>query len=220
MNEITIVRHGETLWNKLGKAQGFLDSELTELGKKQAELVGIALQNEKVDFIYSSDLGRAVKTAEIISTQLGLEFKTEEDLRERNFGILQGQTFEQFKKLWPEEYNLYKSSDPDYIIPSGESIRQRNERSTKCMFKIVKRHPDSNILIVTHGGILDSIIRTVLEIPLTVKRHFSILNSSTSKFTVTNNEWQLISWGNVNHLDNNDNFKKTDHKNCIDSIWR
>ena len=67
ITNITIVRHGETEWNKTGIQQGHLDSDLTLLGINQAKALAESLSMNKYDHLYSSDLGRAYNTAEIIS---------------------------------------------------------------------------------------------------------------------------------------------------------
>ncbi|MFH1761830.1 MAG: histidine phosphatase family protein, partial [bacterium] len=95
--EITAVRHGETVWNKEDKWQGHKNSDLTDLGIKQAKLTGMALNHMKFDAFYASDLGRAVQTAGEISRQINLEFSLDSGLRERSIGILEGLTMTEFK---------------------------------------------------------------------------------------------------------------------------
>ena len=200
---ITLIRHGETEWNRVGKQQGQLNSPLSERGMAQAKAIAKSLEKEKsnYDVLYSSDLGRAVQTAEAISEQLDLEINPDVRLRERNLGILQGLTIERFREEKNEEYERFRSRDPDYIIPDGESIRERHKRAVSCLFDIADKHKGQNIIIVAHGGILDSIFRKVFDIELTAERKFSLLNSSINTFKVLKGEWSLISWGNVSHLD-------------------
>ena len=78
-NTIYIVRHGQTEWNLLGKTQGHGNSDLTPKGIEQAELLADSMTKYPIDYIYSSDLGRAYQTAEIIGNKLSIEVeKTEE----------------------------------------------------------------------------------------------------------------------------------------------
>lgn len=200
ITRITMVRHGETHWNKIERMQGQLDSNLTELGIKQASAVANALKKIKYDAFYSSDLKRAMQTSEIISKQLGLTVIKENCLREINLGIAQGLTAEEFKDRYPDEYIKYASKDPDYVIPDGESNREKYNRAVGCLSELAQRHKGGNILIVTHGGILDSIIRMVFDIPLSVKRHFSLINASINVFNVADGKWMLETWGNISHL--------------------
>lgn len=200
---VTLIRHGETEWNRIGKQQGQLNSPLSQRGMAQARAIAKSLEKEKsnYDALYSSDLGRAVQTAEAISEQLGLEINLDLRLRERNLGILQGLTIEEFREEKNEEYKRFRSRDPDYIILDGESIRERHERAVSCLFDIADKHKGQKIIIVAHGGILDSIFRKVFNIELTAERKFSLLNSSINTFIVLKGEWSLTSWGNVSHLD-------------------
>ncbi len=71
--ELTVIRHGETVWNSQGIPQGHLDSDLTELCLAQARSVADALSAQRFDALYSSDLGRAMRTAGVIAEQLGME---------------------------------------------------------------------------------------------------------------------------------------------------
>ena len=115
--------------------------------------------------------------------------------------MLQGISLRQFKQEHPEERARFRSGDPDYVIPSGESARQRHERCVACATELAGRHAGQRILIVTHGGILDSFFRHALELPLTVPRRFSLFNAGINSFTVTDGQWRLRSWGDVEHLE-------------------
>lgn len=198
--ELVAIRHGETVWNTQGLQQGQLNSDLTDLGRAQAKALAGRLGGEPFDGLYSSDLGRALETARIIAERVGLDVETDPRLRERDLGILQGISLRQFEQEHPHEYARFRSGDPDYVIPTGESARQRHERCVACATELAARHPGQRILIVTHGGILDSFFRHALQLPLTVPRRFSLFNASINSFTVTNGHWRLKSWGDVEHL--------------------
>jgi probable phosphoglycerate mutase len=197
---LTVIRHGETEWNMKGKQQGHDDSPLTETGIKQAEAIARHLEPE-FDCIITSDLGRAFRTAEIIGEALGLDIIKEPGLRERHLGIMQGLTMEEFRNEHPEKYAAFRSGDTSYVIPGGESIEQRYSRVVKSFRDIAAAYTGKNILIVTHGGSLDSLIRFVLSIPLSSKRCFSLINGSINRFTVTEGTWRLESWGETGHLE-------------------
>jgi broad specificity phosphatase PhoE len=198
---IIAVRHGETEWNKEGKQQGYLNSNLTELGIHQAQEIANGLSKFSIDEFYCSDLGRAIQTAEIISQNIGKKFVPDARLREQNLGILQGLTRIEFKIRFPEEYSHFVSNDPDYRIPGGESIRDRFSRCITCVEDISKTQSGKSILIVTHGGVLMSFIHKALCIPLTQKRTFSLLNGSINVFSITETmEWRLDVWGDINHM--------------------
>jgi len=198
--ELIVVRHGETVWNLDGRQQGQLDSPLTELGIHQAEAVGLALADADCRALYSSDLGRAAETADIVGRTLGLPVVTDARLRERHLGILQARTMADFERENPDEHARFRGSDPDYVVPGGESARQRHERSVACAEDLARRHPGQTIVIVTHGGPLGSLMRHALGLPLAGPRRFSLLNASMNTFAVKDGEWRLISWGDTHHL--------------------
>ncbi len=198
--KLVVVRHGETVWNKEGRQQGHLDSNLSDLGKLQAQAIASALARVTFNALYSSDLVRAFETAKIIANRSNLRITIDSRLRERNLGILQGLTIQEFKLKYSEEYRNFVSRDIDYIIPEGESIRQRFERSIACAVELASQHTGQRILLVTHGGILDSFFRKSLNLPLTEERTFSLYNASINEFSISNNSWKLDSWGNIHHL--------------------
>jgi probable phosphoglycerate mutase len=198
--ELVVVRHGETVSNLSGKQQGWLDSELSELGRSQAEAIADALVGERFDALYSSDLGRAMQTAGIIAARLSLDIIPDARLRERRLGIIQGMTMAEFEQSWPKESALFRGGDPDYAIPDGESVRQRHRRCVACAAEIAARHAGKAVLIVAHGGILDSFFRHALGLDLGAPRSFSLYNASINTFIVADGQWRRSRWGDTHHL--------------------
>lgn len=198
--KVLAIRHGETVWNAVGRQQGHLDTDLSELSMAQAGAIGEALAGKVVDSLYSSDLGRAMQTAAIIAQRLGLEVHTEVGLRERHLGILQGLTMEEFRLRHPAEYASFTGGDEEWVIPGGESVRQRHERAVACACQLAGRHPGQRLAVVTHGGVLESIFRHAVGLPLKSRRHFSLFNASISTFSVSEGRWKLERWGDTHHL--------------------
>jgi len=197
---LVVVRHGETVWNKEGRHQGHQDSELTELGIWQAQAVAAALEKSGGDILYSSDLGRALKTAEIISGRLGLPVKVEPGLRERNMGVLEGLTREEFKEKYPREYLNIIKGDVNYFLPGGESISRFYERTVSCVSDLAGRHAGQRVLLVAHGGVLTNLFRRAVKMPLEQPRTFSLYNASINEIYVSGEEWRLETWGMTEHL--------------------
>lgn len=200
---ITFIRHGETEWNVAGKQQGHQNSDLTSRGIQQAEMIGRYLRTNSYDLIYSSDLKRALHTAQLINEQLKIPLIKNKNLRERKLGIMEGLTRDEFKIRYSIEFKRF-TSDIDYVIPQGESSRQFYQRTIKSVEEIVDAHPGEKLLVITHGGNLSCIFRRIFDIPLDKKRNFSLLNSSLNTFEITDQQWKLISWGNVLYLENDD----------------
>ncbi|HOL11394.1 MAG TPA: histidine phosphatase family protein [Bacillota bacterium] len=155
MTTVYLIRHGQTLANREGILQGHLDAPLSEYGKRQAELVGKALSTANIDTIYSSDLDRARKTAEAIAKYHDLEPILDPRLREIHCGSLQGKTMEESKRLYPEFFESLKEDPLNTPRPGGgESYIDLHQRSVDAFEDILKKHPESNVVIVTHGGVV------------------------------------------------------------------
>lgn len=198
--QVIVVRHGETVWNAVGRQQGQLDTALSDLGQAQARAVAEALAGAGIDVLYSSDLGRALQTAAVIAERLGLQARPEARLRERHLGILQGLTMEEFRQRHPAEHAAFQQQDIDWAIPGGESIRQRHERSVAGAAELAERHAGQAVAIVTHGGVLESLMRHALGLRPDTPRRFSLFNAGINTFTVTAGQWRLERWGDTTHL--------------------
>src|ERR1044071_2137793 len=127
--QVIIVRHGETEWNLKLIRQGHLDSPLTPRGVAQAKALAERLLSERFSKLYSSDLGRAVQTAQTIADLTGHEIITDPRLRERHLGIFQGLSGDEIRASFPHEYHLHRTLGPTYVIPGGESVEQQVARN-------------------------------------------------------------------------------------------
>jgi len=199
--KLLLIRHGETVWNALGRQQGQLDTPLNERGIAQARRLGCALANRAVDRLYCSDLGRARQTAEAISDSLGLEAVCDARLRERHMGIAQGLTVEEFRLRHPVEYARFASGDADWVIPGGESLRQVHQRVVACVDDLVGRHAGETLAVVTHGGVLDRLFRYACGLDLGSPRRFSLFNASIGEFSAVPGRLKLERWGDTHHLE-------------------
>lgn len=154
-----LVRHGETEWNVKKIIQGQTDSSLTKTGTVQAKNLAKKLKRVYFDKIFSSDLFRAKRTAEIIAAEKRLAVVTTKLLRERAFGKYEGWPIEKyyknFEKYFVENKRLsdmeaYKRK-PDKDIESDEEIVNR---LITFIREVAIGYPGKTILVVTHGGIM------------------------------------------------------------------
>ncbi|XP_010268714.1 PREDICTED: phosphoglycerate mutase-like protein 4 isoform X2 [Nelumbo nucifera] len=199
--EIIVVRHGETMWNADGRIQGHLDVELNEVGRQQAAAVADRLSKEyKISAIYSSDLKRALETAQIIAGKCGsVEVIQDPGLRERHLGDLQGVVYHEAAKLKPKAFQAFISHKTNQEIPGGgESLDQLHQRCTSTLERIGRKHKGDRVVVVAHGGVIRSFYkRAVPKGPSSGK----ILNTSVSVFHLSDREgWLIKSWGDVSHL--------------------
>ncbi len=198
--ELIVIRHGQTTWNITNRFQGHLDIDLSELGKKQAERIADHLASEPIDVLYSSDLKRALDTALPLAQLKSLDVRTDTRLRERHMGIFQGYTFEQIREKFPEEYEKFMTWDPDYVMPDGESSREKYRRSIAFFEEIAAAHQGGTVAVITHGGVLDALLRFILGIPLSTPRRYKNYNASINRIIIDNRGWFLGTWGEVLHL--------------------
>jgi alpha-ribazole phosphatase len=194
--KIFLIRHGQTLWNQEGRYQGDKDIDLTEEGIMQAKLTAEYLSNVDFSNIYSSPLKRAVDTANIINeTNKGKNLKIiiRDDLKEMHFGKWEGMKFEQLGKVYYKEFQQWLSDPYNYCPPGGESFKKVKERSIKEINNIVKENEKgSNVAVVTHGGVILSILVYWLQIPLPRWRSI-ILNQGAINIAVVDRDFPYIS---------------------------
>jgi 2,3-bisphosphoglycerate-dependent phosphoglycerate mutase len=194
------VRHGETEWNLQRREMGQLDSVLTQRGVQQAEAIGRRLSGVPFHALYSSDLGRAVQTAEIIGALCQKDVRLDSGLRERHMGLLQGLTWEEMGKKFPKERETYERTGFYDVIPEGESAQQRLDRSVRVLTAIAESHPNQTAIVVTHGGFLTGFLEFVLGIPFGNGKRFKKQNASFNAFEYVGSKWCLETWNDVSHL--------------------
>ncbi|MFC1517495.1 alpha-ribazole phosphatase [Candidatus Margulisiibacteriota bacterium] len=152
MARIFLVRHGKTEANSQLKYQGQTDTPLNSTGLKQAALLAKDLQKIHFNRIYTSNLKRAKKTAEVLAKPHRLKVRSLKDLAERNFGLWENLTFKDIQKKYK---NLYKQwlKSPAVKIPKAEMLSTFQKRILRGLKKILRSlKPAENILIVAHGG--------------------------------------------------------------------
>ncbi|MGH8219693.1 MAG: histidine phosphatase family protein [Steroidobacteraceae bacterium] len=195
------IRHGETEWNIEGREQGHLDSALTPRGIQQSRAVAERLRRGRFSVLYSSDLGRAMQTAEIISSVTGIRIMRDVRLRERNMGIFEGLTKEEIAQNFPAEYSDYRRIGHGFRIPKGESGQERLERSIRVLNAIAERHPTETIVAVTHGGFLMGFFEHMLGVAPGNGWRFRRQHAAYNSFEYVDGVWKLETWNETAHLD-------------------
>jgi broad specificity phosphatase PhoE len=199
--KLVIVRHGETEWNVQHKVMGQLDSPLTAKGIQQAKAIADRLRRLKFTSIYSSDLGRAVQTANIIAETCGKQIIFDAELREWNMGIFEGLTVSEMHEKFPQERQDYEQIGDEYIIPKGESLTQCRARGFRILNAIAERHSDENVVVVTHGCVLMGFFEMVLDLRTGNTWRFKLDNANFCAFEYVKERWSLVVWNDVSHLE-------------------
>jgi len=163
---IFLVRHGETEWNAGQRFQGHLDSPLTPIGLEQAGQMAARLATRGVEIIYSSDLGRAMQTAEAVASRLGIPVHPTADLREIDCGLWTGLNYQDVRERWPEEFARWRHQPHLHRMPGGESVVQVQERGLRFLARVCRLHSGRAVCAVTHNTVIRSVICHLLRLPL------------------------------------------------------
>ncbi|WP_304179790.1 histidine phosphatase family protein [Leptotrichia trevisanii] len=165
--KLYIVRHGQTEWNVQEKFQGQLNSPLTEEGKVKIRKTATELADIEFEAVYTSKLGRTVGTAEIILESNNIEKRKNDneklklqklsELNEIYFGEWQGMTFAEIFVKFPEEAHNYFYDVKNYCAGNvkGEELQDGLKRFLRGLNKIVEENNSGNVLVVTHGAVLE-----------------------------------------------------------------
>src|SRR3954463_8146995 len=149
---VLLVRHGQSQGNAERRFGGHTATPLSQLGNAQAEATAHALAAEGVTAIYSSDLLRAVQTAEPLARATGLRIERTSAFRERSVGLLEGLTFEDAAEAHPEEYAALLRRDFEHILAGGESYRQLLDRASARLDRAIEENQGGSIALFSHTG--------------------------------------------------------------------
>ncbi|MGZ4032515.1 MAG: histidine phosphatase family protein [Tumebacillaceae bacterium] len=193
--KFTLVRHGETIWNREMRLQGSRDIPLSDVGLRQAEAVAKRLQNEPHHRVYSSHLQRAHKTADTIASLKGIPHHVQEDLQERSYGEVEGWTREEILAKYPDFWEANRAD-----VPGVETVEAARQRAHTTINRIADEHPGEHVLIVSHGGTINAFLHAI-----SAGTYGSGINKlgNTSISRVTRDEhgkWHIESVGDTEHL--------------------
>jgi 2,3-bisphosphoglycerate-dependent phosphoglycerate mutase len=198
---VIAVRHGETDWNATARMQGQIDIPLNERGRDQARRVGIALREEPLAAVYSSDLSRAEQTAAAIAAEVGVTVQRDEGLRERGFGIFEGLTVDEVRMRWPLDCERWQRRDARFGPEGGEVLADFHARCVDTALRLCAAHPGQAIALVAHGGVLDCLYRAALRIPLDSPRTWRIGNATINRLLCTPGGLTVVGWSDDLHLE-------------------
>jgi 2,3-bisphosphoglycerate-dependent phosphoglycerate mutase len=164
VTKLLLVRHGETAWNAQRRWQGRDDPPLNKAGVRQAEALADELTGEPIDVIYSSDLRRALQTAEIVAARLALDVRPLPALREIDVGSWSGLTWDELEQRFPEQLARHLESWGSGW-EDGETPAGLTERVDAAVRQIADAHADGRVLVVTHGGVIRALSAIAHGVP-------------------------------------------------------
>ncbi|MEI7988045.1 MAG: histidine phosphatase family protein [Chloroflexota bacterium] len=191
MTEFWFVRHGQTDWNIEARYQGQQNIPLNEWGIQNANRLALELAGFPFNALYSSDLSRAVQTAQILSSPHGLQIIEDERLREIHLGIWEGLLFSDIEQKYPE-YLIQRRQDANIpCAPEGENITFVAIRITSFMDEVALNYPKGKILVVTHGMMIATALCLASKSPL-IEAYLKIPKNLTT---------QIIFWNVISSID-------------------
>jgi broad specificity phosphatase PhoE len=149
---IYLVRHGSVVGAETRRFIGHLDVPLSPIGEAEVTALGRRLAGVRLAAVYSSDLARTRRTAEILAAPHGLEAVSLPELREFSMGRWEGLTADEIRALDPAAFEAWMSDVGRFQFPGGESLTDVSARAWPAFKGIAARHPGSRVLVVAHGG--------------------------------------------------------------------
>lgn len=201
---VYLIRHGESIGNELGIIQGQKnDFSLTEKGRNQAKRIAEKLASEKIDAIYSSDLKRAMETAEIIGNSHNIIPILDKRLRERDFGDLED------KKNLLKDWKIHvrkivekEGLDPEEVkAPNGESDKDHWDRLQDFFNEKLKQHPNQTIVVVSHAGSNKVFLGIIGYFSKEEMYKTYQGNTGLNEFEYKDGIWIIKQVNNINHLE-------------------
>lgn len=198
---LLLVRHGQSTWNREHRIQGQLDPPLSVEGRKQAERLGQRMAGRRLAGFYSSDLKRAFETAQAIGTFTGSNAEPTAGLREIFLGEWEGLRTDELAERFPQAWASW-TDEPDWdVVPGGEGATIFETRVAATLDAILERHQHGDVLVVTHGGVIQAALHRVVGRPSRGLFPFKIQNASIS--VIEKREGRVIIGGvnDTSHLE-------------------
>ena len=196
-----LIRHGQSTWNQEHRIQGQLDPPLSEHGRSQAELLAARLAGRHFAGFYTSDLKRAFKTAELVGKIIGATPETSAGLREVYLGEWEGRTTEEVAAEYPEAWASWVD-EPDWdVVPGGEGGAAFDVRVAAAMDQILQHHEHGDVLVVTHGGVIQVALHRVVGRASRGLFPFKIQNASISLIEKRDGRMVIAGVNDIAHLE-------------------
>lgn len=196
-----LVRHGQSIWNHEHRIQGQLDPPLSDEGRRQAGHLGRRLAGRPFVGLYSSDLKRAAETSRVVGQAIGIEPTPMAELREIYLGEWEGLLTEELAVRFPEAWASW-TEEPNWdLVPGGEGSAAFEERVTGVLDSLFARHHEGDVLVVTHGGVIQIALHHVVGRPGRGIFPFRIQNASLTVIEQRNGGLVVSGVNDIGHLD-------------------
>jgi probable phosphoglycerate mutase len=161
---LIVVRHAEPSGGAQSRCHGSLDHGLSTVGRAQARALAQKLRETEIAAVVASPIGRALDTAQEITRHLGLPVVVDDDLRELEFGELEGLRYEEIERTMPALYAQWMTAPTTVTFPGGESFTELRTRARAACTRIRADHAGATVALVTHDGVCRAILADVLKL--------------------------------------------------------
>src|SRR5690349_9146276 len=204
--DVLLIRHGQSEGNAERRFGGHTATPLSPRGRRQAQATALALKSEELTAIYSSDLARALETAQPLAKLTGLQVHPTRAFRERSVGVMEGLTFEDAAQQHPEQYAALLRRDFEHVLTGGESYRQLLDRAREKLDEIIAEHRGGKIAVFSHTGticILALHLMGALDAPELKPVWISSANCGITRFELRDDGFvKVLTVNDTSHLVN------------------
>lgn len=196
VEKVLLIRHGQTDYNREHRLQGVMQNPLNQRGRDQAACVARYLKGVSIDALYTSPILRALETAETIGKQIGLAPRSDERLREIEFGIFEGLTFAEVERRFPVAHRNWSTGYLAYKAPQGESRQDVQRRMRAAWDDLTVSSDHKSIALVSHGSAIAIFLGSIYAM-LPDK---SITNTSITTLKRREAIWEIVGFAQTPHM--------------------
>jgi 2,3-bisphosphoglycerate-dependent phosphoglycerate mutase len=199
---LLLARHGQTEWHHDNRYVSRTDIGLNETGRREAWMLARRAEEERPDLVLCSPLTRALETARPSAEACGVEPKTDERLRELDFGEWEGRTLAEIREEDSESVSLFDEDPARHGFPGGEHLHKGAERVLETLADLHRSHTGQTILVVAHNTLLRLGLCRMLGIPLRDYRRRlpRLVNAAVSEVRFGEEGGALYSLNDARHL--------------------
>ena len=181
MTRFILIRHGQTGWNKQERFRGWVDIDLDETGRRQAQAAARRVSPWGVSAIYSSPLKRALATAQALADIAGLGVNAIDGITDMHFGVWQGMSIAEVKDSYPDQFDQWCNRPDALEIPDGETLEDVRIRSVAAIEELATSHEGQTIAVFTHRVVCKVLLCHLLGLD---NSHFWQIEQDTTAINV------------------------------------
>jgi probable phosphoglycerate mutase len=199
---LLLARHGQTEWHRDNRYVSRTDIGLNETGRREAWMLACRAEEERPDLVLCSPLTRALETARLSAEACDMEPRTDERLRELDFGEWEGKSLAEIRDEDPESVGLFEEDPARHGFPGGEPLHKGAERVLEILAELHRSHTGQTVLVVAHNTLLRLGLCRMLGIPVRDYRRRlpRLVNAAVSEVRFGGEGGALYTLNDAKHL--------------------